>query len=75
MAHQWTSQRAGGPPDIVESYEMVSLCEICGGEYPGDPNEFPERQYPCATWIERVAMFLHRIEWCAENLIRNMLRP
>jgi len=49
MEHKWKSQRAGGPPDVADSYETVTYCENCGGEYPGDPAEFPEHQFPCAA--------------------------
>lgn len=47
MNHKWITQRQGGSPDMAESYEMVTYCENCGGEYPGDPNEFPEAQFEC----------------------------
>ena len=45
--HQWVAQRAGGNPADAESYEMVIYCAVCGGDYPGDADEFPDDQYPC----------------------------
>lgn len=48
-AHKWKTQRGGGPPDVADSYEHITYCENCGGEYPGDPAEFPDKQYPCGV--------------------------
>jgi hypothetical protein len=30
--HRWKTQRLGGPPDVADSYEMVTFCELCGEE-------------------------------------------
>lgn len=34
--HKWKTQRAGGPPDVADSYEMVTYCDKCGTELDDD---------------------------------------
>lgn len=32
-AHKWITKLAGGAPDMAESYERVTYCDLCGEEY------------------------------------------
>lgn len=32
--HRWVTKRQGGSPDVAESYERVTFCEVCGMEKP-----------------------------------------
>ena len=56
MSHQWKTQRMGGNPADIESYEMVRYCTVCGVEYSED-DDLP----PCnegimpedGGWVER----------------------
>ena len=43
--HKWISKRSGGDPAEESSYEMVTYCERCGIEHPGD--EFLDRIPDC----------------------------
>lgn len=39
--HDWVTQRQGGNPANIESYEWVTYCSLCGMEYPGDDADIP----------------------------------
>lgn len=34
--HHWVGRQMGGSPDMVESYEWVAYCDVCGAEKMGD---------------------------------------
>lgn len=39
--HRWKTQRQGGDPSSVESYECVTTCEACGVEMTDENREAP----------------------------------
>ncbi len=57
MKHSWKSVQSH------TDWEWNTYCLHCGGEYPGDSNEFPERQFPCLNWIERFLIRILNLRW------------
>jgi hypothetical protein len=48
-SHRWIRKDAAGPSD---SPDYVVYCRVCGVEDRGDPNEFPDLQYPPCSKID-----------------------
>jgi hypothetical protein len=59
LRHRWTGQRVWSEC----GYESVAWCVRCGGEYPGDPAEFPEQQFDCLSLFRALNQFFSRLSW------------